>query len=521
MPRAKCKHPDCAKGATFNIEGSAEVKFCKSHKTAEMINIKGKRCDFEGCGVLASFGIKGSKNKFCAAHKNKDMLSISNKVCGKDGCNLLPLFGNAGQAPEFCHSHKGLGMINVKHKRCEYEGCIITSPCFDIKSGKGKFCNNHKTEGMINVKLIKCNFLGCTKRGNFDIKGGIDRFCYTHKLPGMRDISSKLCEKDGCTVRANYGIVGQPARFCVSHKEGSMLSFTKKLCIENGCRSYMSYYNLPGQPGKYCSEHKKEKMINVRIQYCISKDCTSAATYGKPGNKISHCFSHREKGMIKRPNSKCKEKGCNEKALWGTNFVPMFCDNHKTEGHTNIVEKPCVSCNLPYILDSNDKCENCNPAAWHSARLAKQNALMDYLDSRELGGDQTDKTINGAECGLERPDRVYDLIDKIIILECDENQHQDRNCSCEQTRMVNIGQSYGGIPVYFIRWNPDSYKPKISNKRQEILPKRYKLCGDLLDDIKKGVHKLPSALVSVIYLYFDGWSSLLDSNWNVVTEMCG
>lgn len=73
--------------------------------------------------------------------------------------------------------------------------------------------------------------------------------------------------------------------------------------------------------------------------------------------------------------------------------------------------------------------------------------------------------------------------------------------------------------MYFVRWNPDAYKPKDAKKRQELIAKRYKLCGDLLDDIKKGVYKLPVALVSVIYLYFDGWSSLLDANWSVVTEM--
>ena len=80
--------------------------------------------------------------------------------------------------------------------------------------------------------------------------------------------------------------------------------------------------------------------------------------------------------------------------------------------------------------------------------------------------------------GRERPDRVYDL--GIVILECDENQQQERSCACEQTRMVNIGQSYGGLPVYFIRWNPDAYKPKDAKKRQEVIAKGYKLCGDLL-----------------------------------------
>jgi len=88
------------------------------------------------------------------------------------------------------------------------------------------------------------------------------------------------------------------------------------------------------------------------------------------------------------------------------------------------------------------------------SRLAKQNDLMNYLDARDLKGVSTDIVIDKGECGKERPDRVYDFGDKIVILECDEYQHRDRQCLCEQTRMVNIGQSFGGIPVYFIRWNP-------------------------------------------------------------------
>jgi hypothetical protein len=30
--------------------------------------------------------------------------------------------------------------------------------------------------------------------------------------------------------------------------------------------------------------------------------------------------------------------------------------------------------------------------------------------------------------------------------------------------MVNIGQTFGGIPVYFIRWNPDDYSPENDKK---------------------------------------------------------
>ena len=112
-----------------------------------------------------------------------------------------------------------------------------------------------------------------------------------------------------------------------------------------------------------------------------------------------------------------------------------------------------------------------------------------------------------------------DFGNKIVILECDENQHQERNCSCEQIRMVNIGQSFGGLPTYFIRWNPDKYKPHNENTKQEILKKRHKLCGDLICDIKKDSIKLPIALVTAIYLYYDGWSSLSETKWQVITAV--
>ena len=84
--------------------------------------------------------------------------------------------------------------------------------------------------------------------------------------------------------------------------------------------------------------------------------------------------------------------------------------------------------------------------------------------------------------------------------------------------MVNIGQSFGGIPVYFIRWNPDDYSPENDRKNPEELTKRYKLVGDSISDIKKNKHTLPTALVSAIYMYYDGWESMLKAEWQVLSK---
>jgi hypothetical protein len=222
--------------------------------------------------------------------------------------------------------------------------------------------------------------------------------------------------------------------------------------------------------------------------------------------------------MLIRSNGKCVFSNCKEKAFYGKNNEPIHCETHKDLDDMNLIEQICISCGLLYVLDDNGHCEVCDPTKFQRARLAKQNALMAYLNAHGYPGDQTDTVIDNGTCGKERPDRIIDLHDKIIIIECDENQHKDRACECEQTRMINIAQSFGGMPIYFIRWNPDSYKaPK--GRQQSSVPDRYSGLVTLLNSIKEGRSVLPKALVSVFYMYFDGWKGdedLVDRNWQVL-----
>jgi hypothetical protein len=259
-------------------------------------------------------------------------------------------------------------------------------------------------------------------------------------------------------------------------------------------------------------------MVDVKSKLCEFNNCNTQVKYGKPGNPKSHCATHRLPGMIRRPNGKCKILSCGQPAIYGTNYIPTHCENHKLDDQQNYVEKECKSCNLTMILNTNDLCEYCDPTKFKTARLAKQNSVLEYLNIKGLHGSSTDKIIDGGVCGKERPDRVYDFADKIIIFECDEHQHRDRACECEQTRMVNIGQMFGGTPVYFIRWNPDDYTPSNANKQPESINKRYKLVGELIEAIKNNRYELPKALVSAIYLYYDDWDSLNTATWNVITN---
>ena len=253
-------------------------------------------------------------------------------------------------------------------------------------------------------------------------------------------------------------------------------------------------------------------MKDIKHPLC---DCGVRAYYGKPGTNCSACYTHRIPGMIRRSNSKCKR--CSAPAIYGRNYQNLHCEKHKVEGEENYVEQICTSCGLTMILDAIGKCEYCNPETYNRRRLEKQNALMEYLDKHKLPGTSTDKIVDGGVCGKERPDRIYDCGEFVIILECDENQHKERSCECEQTRMVNIAQSFGGTPVYFIRFNPDHYSPYDDEADCEKLQKRYSTLTKFIKDTMSKSIKLPHAFASAFYMYHDGWKILQEENWAVLS----
>jgi hypothetical protein len=351
-----------------------------------------------------------------------------------------------------------------------------------------------------------CNHTGCEKIASFGTT--TPKFCKAHAEVGMRNLLAKMCEGTDCDVQASYNFHGMRPRFCQRHAEGGMEIVIGRGCECEGCNSKSRQYDVPGGKGRFCAKHREPGMVDVINPKC--EKCQLSARFGVPGCKPSRCTQHRVSGMILRPRAKCSE--CKKPAVYGENFTAKRCELHKLDDDQNLMERECVSCGLLMVLDSNNKCEFCDPTRFETNRLAKQNALMIYLNKHGLRGDSTDIVIEKGMCGRERPDRVFEFEDKIVILECDEHQHKDRQCECEQTRMINIGQSFGGMPVYFIRWNPDTYVPG-DIRNSEVVSKRHKLVSDYIQSIENGDIPLPNALVSVLYMYYDGWTTLAEAQW--------
>lgn len=559
---AMCLEPTCNTRPVYNFSSEKRPIYCFKHKKEGMIDVKSIKCA-AGCGKLATYNQIGSrKPKYCKDHKLVHMIDVKHPKCLDETCDIRPNFNYKTQKkPIYCSFHKKEGMIDIITPRCIYpEGCD-TQPTFNYEGQKtALYCVRHKLEQMVDVVSKRCAAPDCNKIPNYNIPGSSSaKFCKDHKTDIMIDITHKRCEKTGCKTRPHYNIRTEKiGRFCSRHKEQGMIDVVNPTCLDPTCDTQPSF-NLPGnkkgiycalhklegmvdlvtkkcenpicnkgatygikgeQKAKFCLEHKSSEMVDVKHSICQEQTCTTRTRYGRPGFKPTHCGKHRKTGILVNPTTKCLD--CKEQAIYGINFILQHCETHNRPEEQNLAERECVSCHLLYVLDANNHCENCDPTAFKRIALAKQTDLMDYLDAHGHPGTATDDTmIDGGACGKERPDRIIDLGDKILIIECDENQHSDRSANCEKAHMFNIGQSLGGMPVYFIRWNPDKFRtPK---HKQESIKERYEILCEFLTNIKSGQHQLPThcqsgttttemaqdtntCLVWSIYMFYNCWN---------------
>ena len=63
-----------------------------------------------------------------------------------------------------------------------------------------------------------------------------------------------------------------------------------------------------------------------------------------------------------------------------------------------------------------------------------------------------------SQCGKYRVDFTFERPTKVVLLECDEHQHSEYNRRCELVRQAQVSVGFGGLPVHWIRYNPDTFR---------------------------------------------------------------
>ncbi len=95
-------------------------------------------------------------------------------------------------------------------------------------------------------------------------------------------------------------------------------------------------------------------------------------------------------------------------------------------------------------------------------------------------------------CSKKRPDAFIDAGTHIVIVEVDEFEHEMYDASCEHARMWHLVQDCG-MPVVFIRFNPDSTKG-LSEHHLAVLA----------STVDEGIKNPPTSdnFVDIVYLYY-------------------
>jgi hypothetical protein len=290
-----CEDPTCLLTAIYRSKEDTEPRFCYLHKLRGMKSVKSRVCHFPGCNKPALYGY--STILYCKDHKTDDMKNIKSTVCRYPDCINRAYYNVKGKPPLFCRLHKADNMVISCIARCIVDGCNKIA-CFNYPNKRNTreflFCNVHKADGMINIRIKQCQYQGCTRRALYGVDPGDMIYCKEHKTEDMKyyfDMSKK-CSIKGCDKVALYNYKGEKeAFFCREHRLSDMINVRRKTCIENGCSKFPSF-NYKGCPALFCGQHKKEGMINVKKKICIEDNCNRIAKYGEKGNK-KYCRLHR------------------------------------------------------------------------------------------------------------------------------------------------------------------------------------------------------------------------------------
>ncbi len=424
----------------------------------------------------------------------------------------------------YCYNCKLDGMINIISSKCII--CNIKRPNFGMQDDKkALYCSDCKLKGMIDIKNPKCIICN-NKRPTFSIFNEKKaQYCGDCKLDGMIDNHQKciICNNK----RTSYAMPNEKkAQYCGDCKLNGMINIISSKCII--CNNKVPIFGMiEDKKPQYCGDCKLDGMIDIINPKCIICN-KKQSNFEMPGaKKPQYCSRCKLDGMVDIKNTKCI--GCNNK-------IPIFampgekkrkyCGDCKLDGMIDIKNPKCNSswCNTYGNKRYDGYCRYCFMHLFPDIPISrnyktKEKTVIDYIKENLSYIDIiTDKRIEGG-CSKRRPDIIIDIGFQIIIVEIDENQHCDYDCSCENKRLMELSQDVGFRPIVFIRFNPDNYK--INDKKItscwyinklgicQINKKKINEWNDRLKNLKETIeywcnpeHKIDKT-IEIIQLYYN------------------
>ncbi len=497
--------------ASFNLPGCKEGRWCKLCKVPGAISVRGRFC--VECGKRANFNLPGSDfPMWCASCKDPLAVDVVKHHC-KCG-RSKPCFDLPGsKTGQWCSICKPPNAVDIRNKRCE--SCHIKNPSFNVPgTSKARWCKDCMPSNAVNIRKRRCD---CGKTPRMALPGdSIPIWCArcVLKPPEAIDVVTKRCRCG--RAKPTFGLKDSfVAIWCIkcTDRPADAVDVKNRTC---SCGN-RACFGIPGAPLEFCADCPD--MPPEAVRYGQKCNCGHYPHFGIVGQKMTHCGTCRLPGMVEYPRRKCAQ--CKQFALYGPNQTHRLrCEDHKLETDFNLVEKNCRQCNLLQILNQDGLCQFCEPNAVKRYTKRAEDRVDRLLKAHNLRYVSHDKPVE-MKCGKDRPDFLFECVTTVdpllntsstdiptvsmhyVVLEVDEDQHKSYACDCEQTRMINITQSCGGLRTFWIRYNPDSFtlpngtKSTITDHTRE---------QHLIEWIKYAMKRPPKALAEVVHLFYDGYN---------------
>jgi len=247
-------------------------------------------------------------------------------------------------------------------------------------------------------------------------------------------------------------------------------------------------------------------MVDIKNPKCITINCNTQAWYGIPGLNPTMCAKHRTENMISNPCSKCKKENCKQPAIYGIK-IPIHCETHKNDNEINLIETRCKKCGLLDVCIDGLCINTCSDSdkiidEMKRRKKVKELRILNMLKNEFGEPHEYNKRVS-SKCGgknSEEKEFGYDYGSHKLYIEVDENQHRSYCELGEINRMKNIYMDDGGIPIIFLRYNPDNYQT--NGKKQNTSQQKRE--AELIKWIKyyQTLDNIQGNALSVQYLYY-------------------
>ena len=211
-------------------------------------------------------------------------------------------------------------------------------------------------------------------------------------------------------------------------------------------------------------------------------------------------------------NKRCEHAGCRSLnpafGVPGVDKQGRWCNAHKPAHAENITGRRCGH---PGCDVQAHRYKYCAAHDTERKRLSRvrENQVANYLRERGLHWTSWNKQLTETACGRYRPDFAFEQNTHVVVLEVDEHQHAQPGYSCDNARMLDIFGAYGGLPVTFIRFNPDAFQLNGQTKRV-TMPTRLRA---LETQLRASLERPPIHQMTIVRLFYDHPHATVAISW--------